>query len=206
MNIVFDLDGTLIDSSERMYRLFQYLIPESGLTKDEYWRLKRDKVDHRMIIKRYFSQYDFDEFNSYWLGFIESAEYLKMDEIYPDTVEILDELSKKYSLILLTARQSKKALAEELERLGIRRYFSRILVTEAQNSKEELIRNAFNSGVLEKMEYDFFIGDTGRDIQTGKALGYRTVAVTHGFMSEARLREYHPDYTIRELRDIEGIV
>ena len=36
---IFDLDGTLIDSSERMYKLFCELIPQTNLTKEEYWNL-----------------------------------------------------------------------------------------------------------------------------------------------------------------------
>lgn len=206
MNILFDLDGTLIDSSERMYRLFQHLVPESELTKDEYWKLKRGKVNHQMILKKYFPQHDFDKFNSRWMSFIESEEYLKMDGVYPGTVDVLDELSKKYGLVLLTARQSKNALEIELEGFGIRKYFNLILITEKRSSKEELIRSVINNGTLKKTAYDLFVSDMGKDIQVGRALGYKMVAVTYGFMSEERLREYHPDYIIRKLRDIEKIV
>ncbi len=81
MNIVFDLDGTLIDSSERMYRLFQTIVPESQLTKETYWALKRDKVSHKQLIERLFPQYDFDSFNSLWLNEIEKNKYLRLDKI-----------------------------------------------------------------------------------------------------------------------------
>ena len=49
MNIVFDFDGTIIDASERLYRLFQDLVPRSALSKEAYWALKRNKINHNMI-------------------------------------------------------------------------------------------------------------------------------------------------------------
>ena len=69
--IIFDLDGTLIDSSERMYRLFQDLVPESTFSKEEYWKLKRNKINHKVLLQMYFPDMDFEEFNKKWLSLIE---------------------------------------------------------------------------------------------------------------------------------------
>ena len=51
INIFFDLDGTLIDASERLYKLFIDLIPDCKLTKQEYWSLKRQNIKHKTIIE-----------------------------------------------------------------------------------------------------------------------------------------------------------
>jgi len=48
--VFFDLDGTLPDSRERLYRLFCELVPESRLSFDKYWALKRRKQDHKTIL------------------------------------------------------------------------------------------------------------------------------------------------------------
>ena len=74
MKIFFDLDGTLVDASERLYRLFCDLIPECNFTKEEYWNLKRNKINHQMILEKYFPQYNFDEFNTKWLSLIEKEK------------------------------------------------------------------------------------------------------------------------------------
>ena len=202
MNIVFDLDGTLIDSSERMYRLFQKLIPESEFTKEQYWGLKRNKINHQMILDEYYPQYDFDYFNKKWLSMIELNEYLDMDKNYPDTIEVLDYLFKKHTIVLLTARQSRDGLERELYRLGLISYFSLILVTEAQMSKIDMLRNA-NIGMHED---DLFVSDMGKDILDGIEYGYRTVGITHGFMCKEKLQEYRPEYLIDELAQLKEIV
>lgn len=198
MNIIFDLDGTLIDSSERLYRLFQRLVPESGFTKEKYWELKRDKINHQMILEKYFPQYDFDAFNRKWLKMIELPEYLKMDIIYPDTVDVLKQLSANNHLVLLTARQSRIGLFDELKRLNLTDYFSVILVTEAKQSKSQLLCDILGKTIIRTQD-DLFVGDMGIDICVGKKIGFKTVAISHGFMCKEKLMEYKPDILIDSL-------
>ena len=83
-NILFDLDGTLIDSSNRLYNLFSDLIKKSKFTKDEYWNFKRNKINHEMIIQKFFPEENFEEFNEKWLSLIETEKYLLTDKLYPD--------------------------------------------------------------------------------------------------------------------------
>lgn len=193
---IFDLDGTLIDASERLYRLFQYLVPESKLTKEEYWSLKRDKINHQMILERYFPKYLFDDFNSKWLSLIEQSEYLNLDCLYIDTIEVLEKLSSENELILLTARQSKENLYKELEKLGIKQYFSHILVTENKCTKEDLLKQISFDG------QDYFVSDMGKDIAIGNKVGLRTIAITHGFMNREKLEEYEPWKIIGNLEEL----
>lgn len=202
MNIIFDLDGTLIDSSERLYQLFQYLIPQSTLTKSEYWNYKRNKIGHQQILEERFSSIDFIAFNKRWLDLIETEEYLALDKCYPDTIESLEHLSISSSLYLLTARQSEKNLLRELKRLKIKDYFRRIYVTANKCGKEELLSKImieepglFDSG-------DIFVSDMGRDIKLGNKEKFVTIAITHGFMSKEKLIEYSPAYCVDRLVEI----
>ncbi len=204
MNIIFDFDGTLVDSSERMYRLFQKLVPESTFTKDEYWKLKRNKISHKMILERYFPQYGFEAFNKTWLEKIELQEYLDMDKNYPDTVETLQRLSQNSNLVLLTARQYKSRLVYELEKLKLRYFFNFLFVTEARSSKKELLlrnEDMFTCG----SDKGIFVSDMGEDITIGNQLGYHTIAVTHGFMNKGHLQKYDPNEIVDQLGEIKSV-
>lgn len=70
MNIVFDLDGTLLDSRRRLYVLFQRLVPGSLLSFDEYWSLKRNGTGHETILLERFGieSVELDGFLSRWLA------------------------------------------------------------------------------------------------------------------------------------------
>lgn len=193
---IFDLDGTLVDASDRLYDLFQFLIPESKLMKKEYWNLKRDKVNHQMILERYFQNKSFEDFNAKWLNLIEKTEYLEKDKLYDDTIATLKKLSGNNEIYLLTARQNKKNLLVELERLGIAQYFKKILVTEARCSKAELLKQ------VQFSSEDYFISDMGKDIAIGNAAGLKTIAIMHGFMSGEKLAEYNPWKMVETLEEL----
>lgn len=187
MKIFFDLDGTLIDSSERLYKLFCDLIPECKFSKEEYWNLKRDKINHQMILEKHFHDYDFEQFNTKWLKLIETEKYLNYDKLYSFTKPLLEQLSKQYPLYLLTARQSKENLIKELDKMGITEYFTEILVTENKKTKLDILLKQILT------REDILVGDTGKDIETAKEAGIISIAVTDGFMSSTSLKEYRPD-------------
>ncbi|MCR4925226.1 MAG: HAD hydrolase-like protein [Clostridiales bacterium] len=193
---IFDLDGTLINASNRLYKLFQALVPESNFSLSDYWKLKRNKVNHQKILSEYFSNCSFDVFNKKWLALIESPEYLQFDCLYDDTKRVLEILSKDNALYLLTARQSRENLLKELESLDIARYFLEILATENKTDKSELLRQ------IEFNKNDFFVSDMGKDIAIGNDAGLITVAIAHGFMSKECLSKYNPCFIIDELSDL----
>ncbi len=198
MNIIFDLDGTLIDSRCRLYRLFQKLVPESNLSHDSYWSLKRRKISNETILIR---EFGYDEaaivrFVADWMGLIESTEYLVLDTNIPGIHESLGRLRIDANLHVCTARQQRKAVVDQLDRLGLGRFFSNVMVTEQIRGKEEMI------GALPDLSStDWIIGDTGKDIQVGQALGIKTCAVLTGFLSEESLMPYSPDLILPSVAD-----
>lgn len=198
--IFFDLDGTLIDAGERLYSLFQFLVPQSKLTYGEYWDLKRHKNTHAMILADRFG-YDgskIHDFEKRWLELIETKEYLDKDTVYPDVIETLEKLKRKYALYLVTARQSVKNTVAELKRLNLFDLFDDVLITEHKSTKEDLIRQC----VSQLSSDDIMVGDTGKDIQAGKALGVQTIAVSSGFLAAEVLREYEPDRQIKNIEEV----
>ena len=206
MNIFFDLDGTLIDASERLYKLFIDLIPNCGLTKGEYWNLKRQNIKHKTIIENFFSNYNFDDFERKWLNNIENIQYLRYDKIFDDTINILQylTLSKKYNLYLLTARQSKENLYKELQKFQLLNYFENfknVFITEQKYTKTEIINQQF----FNLSNDDFIVGDTINDILCGKELNIKTIALTNGFINKNILEKYQPNYLCNTLTELKNI-
>ena len=193
MNLFFDLDGTLLDARLRMYRLWQHLVPASRLAFDEYWDLKRDKVSHEMLLKKRFgySEEEIGEFTGKWMSHIEEPDWLSMDEPFEGVTDFFGKCSEKNRLYIVTARQFEDRTLRQIGKYDWSRYVSGIFVSNKPNGKYELIRHLAETG-----DQGWFIGDTGKDIETGKALGLKTAAVLSGFLSRKRLLEYHPDLII----------
>lgn len=60
--------------------------------------------------------------------------------------------------------------------------------------------------LLDELEFEtdrtYYVGDMTHDIETGKAGGVHTVAVTTGYQSRATLAAYEPDYIVDHLNEI----
>ncbi len=202
MNIYFDLDGTLIDSKERLYRLFQQLVPASRLSFDAYWNFKKNKIGHPEILKKEFhwSDVEIEKFKKVWLVRIEDQEWLAYDKPFEGVTEYLKKLrSERHRLFIVTARQFSEPAFRQVERFGWQDLFQKIFITEGKREKLELLKEEDNLG-----HGGWMIGDTGKDIQTGKAAGLHTCAVLTGFLSEEKLREYQPDKIINMVTDFEA--
>ena len=199
VNIFFDFDGTLINSQHRLYNLFIEFCPECKMTYEEYWEIKRQRINQKDFLKKYFSYSDerCGEVHRLWLEKVEEPERLKQDFLNEGIEEELKNLYKKYNLYIVTNRQSKELTIKETETLGIKKYFKEILVTEQKKTKEELIREN-----IKFSSEDILIGDTGEDIKCAKALGIKSAAVGWGILNEKILKEYKPDCLIYNMEEV----
>lgn len=189
-NIFFDLDGTLIDCSWRLYNLFQELNSASKLSYDEYWEIKRRPTNQKKLLCGMFdfSEDELNKFQSAWMEKVEDKERLATDIVFDEVIEVLGKLQKTNNMYLVTHRQSKIKAEQQAEWLGIAKYFKNFLVTERRISKADLILQT-----LKVSENDILVTDTGEDIKEGKLLGIKTVAVSSGSLNSGVLAEYFPD-------------
>ena len=194
MNIVFDLDGTLIDSRLRLYRLFQYLVPDSSLSFEQYWALKQRKISNETILLSILvvDQVQVTHFVTPWMTLIESPFYLALDENFVGIHAALTRFQQRADLHVCTARQLRQPVLDQLASLDILHFFNQILVTEQKHSKGSLIA----AHVAGRSLQDWMVGDTGKDIQVGKLLNRKTCAVLSGFLSRESLEGYNSDFIL----------
>lgn len=200
MNLIFDLDGTLICSKKRLYELFCDLSEKRDLTFSEYWNLKFIGKSNQDILKENFGCTDsvIEKFVNAWMRLIESDRYLGMDTLIGGAAVLLEEFSQEHSLYICTARQSIPQVTKQLANLSILHFFDDLFVTEQKYTKAELLKK---SGI-KFSENDWMIGDTGHDVMTGKEIGINTCAVLSGFMSEEKLLSYAPDILINNVTSL----
>ncbi|MDB5197687.1 MAG: family hydrolase [Flaviaesturariibacter sp.] len=199
--ILFDLDGTLIDSRQRLYHLFGALVPDCDMSFDEYWKFKRNKTDHATLLRTRFGwgKEEIDDFEIKWLAMIEQPEWLAHDTVFPGAFKVLDQLSDSCRLFLITARQSEEAALMQLKNLKLLPYLEAVFVTQRKIDKEAL----FVQSRLAFDPHDIAIGDTGIDVQLARKVQCISIAVTSGFRSREVLEEYNPDYIIDSISDPE---
>ena len=197
MNIIFDLDGTLVCSRKRVYELFCDLVECREISFSDYWYLRFIGKSNQDILREKFDYSDDDllSFIDSWMHKIETDFYLERDTLINGASAFLEKASQEHTIYVCTARQSTSQVTKQLARLSILHLFEGIFITEQKFTKAELLRN---SG-LKFSKADWMIGDTGHDIITGKEININTCAVLSGCMSETKLKEYNPDVILKDI-------
>ncbi len=197
-NIFFDLDGTIINSQRRLYDLFCELCPENRFSYDEYWEIKRNRINQSDFLKKYFN-YDDNKislFRKNYLDKIEDDYRIFTDSPVVGISEILKKLSKNYNLYIITNRQNDEITQKQIKDFGWDIYFKKILNTAQKIRKSELIRQKISISVK-----DVFISDVGEDINEAKLLGVYSVAVSWGIQNTEILSSYNPDALFDKVED-----
>lgn len=197
--IFIDLDGTLLNVRYRLHGLFQELVPRSSFSLDEYWEAKRSGRSHREILSSHFS-YSPQEvlmFEREWLAEIEEPRWLRLDSPYPGVSDRLADLREHHGLHLLTARQRPDRVRTQIEEAGWSEMFESLLVTGRAGTKLGLLQHS------RARPSDWIIGDTGMDVESGRAAGVRTAVVTEGSLRADVLARYRPERAYRWFREFE---
>jgi len=200
MKIFFDLDGTLIDVSKRYYFVHKkaaLVIGKKSLSFKEYWQKKRKKIPENKILNIDSESSQFKQYKKIRIKLLESSDTLKLDVPFKDTRRILDSLSKKHKLYLITLRRNRSNLHTQLKQLKLNKFFSKIFSSPPDKdltiTKIKIIKN------LGYSKNDLIIGDTEADTEAAKKLGIRSVAVFSGIRTESFLKKYHPDILIKDV-------
>lgn len=203
-----DLDGPLLEVSEKYYRAYADLIAENGgqpLPKERYWSLKRQRMPSGEVLQLSSAPgLSTAVFTGDWVARVESQEYLRHDCLQAGALEALDALAKRYELVLVTLRRSRELLMWQLGETGLLPWFDAILSSGEDRTprwriKHDLITAHYRGG---PRTYSWFIGDTETDIEAGRNLGARTIAITNGIRTEAILRRSSPDILLPAISEI----
>jgi phosphoglycolate phosphatase len=214
--IIFDLDGTLIDSSiditnainyaiepygvkpitvhetislvgEGITRLMEKIVDRSQKSED---RSQTKEIDKDILVDRFLEHY--------------SAHLVDKTTVYPGVRETLERL-KDYKKAVISNK--REALSTKiLNDLGLLKYLD--LVVGSDTTPERKPSPIPILHVLSKLnikpEDAVIVGDSNFDIEAGNAAGIKTVAVTYGYRPLDLLKG--ADYLIDEMSELVNIL
>lgn len=210
MKIFFDLDGTLIDISQRHYQVYKSAVVKfdgEPLPQKRYWQLKRDNTQWSELLKysRIALKHESD-FMTHFTHNIESQDMLSLDNLFAQSREVLKNLQKNHELILVSLRRNPRNLRLQLEKLGLTQYFKHILSGHSDTKEGVLTKKATVIQELGQLGQACIIGDTEADISAGKQLGIPSIALTTGIRSKEFLAKLNPDYSADSIDDVQSII
>ncbi len=189
MIILFDLDGTLIDSTEAIlesfsvaFKTFEEEVPTDALIKAE--------IGHPLDVM--FQTLGVEEEKVWDYVHAYKMHYRKIScaktVLLPEAMEAV-ELASKHAILGVVTTKTAKYSVELLEHMGLMEYFDVLVGREdVENPKPhpEPVHKA-----LSKLQSDttkcWMVGDTCMDMLAAKAAGIEAIAVTCGYGTEELL-------------------
>lgn len=209
--IIFDLDGTLIDSSKDITEAINYAIGIYSLppltTKDTI-KLVGEGISR--LIEKLLSNTPLngtdeikktvmDRFLEYY-----SAHLLDNTRDYPEVKQTLERLKDYRKAVISNKREtlSKRIL----EGLGLSGFFDIIIGSDSTPEKKPsplpIQKVLTELGV--RPEEAIIVGDSNLDIEAGRAAGLKTVSVTYGYRPYEMIKD--ADFVIDRLGDLVEII
>ncbi|HAK88911.1 MAG TPA: haloacid dehalogenase [Nitrospiraceae bacterium] len=190
--IIFDLDGTLVDSSIDICNAINYAVEPYGakpLTAQETIRLVGEGITRLMekVIEREGISADRDVLTERFLDHY-SAHLIDNTTVYPGVIETFKKLNNYKKAVISNKREVLSR--RTLEEFGILEYLDLVVgsdtTSERKPSPVPLIYALSKLDV--KPENAVIVGDSNFDIEAGKAAGIKTIAVTYGYRPVELLR------------------
>ncbi|MBF0188395.1 MAG: HAD-IA family hydrolase [Magnetococcales bacterium] len=208
--IIFDCDGTLVDSLGGIATCINATLDELEPGR----RLSHAEVGHvvGLSLDRVFEELMPDQdleiqkrgIALYRKHYKERADTGRLNsQLFPGVKEVLSALDSDEMVMAIATGKSLKGLKRSLREFDLEPLFP-ILQTADDNASKpapEMVQKALSLGGV-RPERTLMVGDTDYDILMGRAAGVKTCAVTYGCHEKSRLEAAKPDYLIDDIRQM----
>gem|GEM_PF-1363390 len=201
--ILFDLDGTIFDITERDAFARYKALNELGhnVSLDEVKQSYRFGMGRLGPVKELgieFTEREEEEYiKASFAHFIEK-EALRLTKIHNGAYDALSTLFRRFRLVIVTSRDALSSTEEELEGFKIRKFFELIVTREVaaeyhgvkkilllpfQAQRKKLYECAVGLTRIDPGDM-LCIGDSVGELEPAKKLGIKTIGVLTGFSSK----------------------
>lgn len=189
-NIIFDLDGTLVNSSEEVLICFKRAFDKANYPVDES-RLTSDIIGPplRQILETISPELtDEDKISEIIANFRQIYDYDENDisVMYDGILDVLKQLKKSNKKIFIATFKPQVPTMRVVEMFGIKDMFNDIYTIDKFGkhiTKDEMISNIVETYCLNKAD-TVMVGDAASDVTAAKKAGVTALGVLWGYDSD----------------------
>jgi phosphoglycolate phosphatase len=209
-NLLFDLDGTLIDPYWGITNSARYSLGKFGMVERDDAKLKLfigPPLESAFVELYHFSKEDAKMAVAYY------REYYAEKGIYENTLydgidAVLQELNNRNKNCVIATSKPEIFAKKIIRDFNLQHYFQHIVGSSldgALSEKGDIVKYCIDNYRLNKAE-TIMIGDRKYDIIGAKKNGIDSLGVLYGYGSREELEKEGPEYWCQNVRDIVEIL
>ncbi len=209
--ILFDLDGTLIDSrngilksaqfalsqfdiyEENLDQLAHFLGPPLHLTFQRYFPAEEKKVlQAAELYREYYSKYA-----------------MSSNVVFPGIPELVKELKQRKKKLIVATIKLKAVAVQSLMHVNLHQHFDMVIGSNPDGSltsKTEIVQRIYGCLPKYKTWRAVMVGDCTSDIFAAHENTIDSVAVTYGSDSAEELQKSNPTYLVHSVNELAPIL
>ena len=209
--VIFDLDGTLIDSAMGIRNSVQYSLEKCGIKVDSKISLKQfigPPLNQQFQKFCHFSEEESKQAVKYFQEYYSNKGIFEY-QIYNGILELLKELQKNQKRILIATSKPEEYAKIIIKRLYITECFEFIggsLLDGVREKKNEVITYVLDSCKISDYKSVIMIGDRKYDITAAKELGLHSMGVLYGYGELDELQQSDAEFIVKSPFEIKSIL
>lgn len=203
--IIFDFDGTIIDTMTITYQAYIRLAKEEDLpifSKDDIESMrgihfrKRLKEQNVSIFKMYRMMKRFIQIYK---------EYIPEIKLFAGMKDLLVDLSNEDVTLAIVSSNQDAYIKEILKRYDITIFKDNIFGKASIFGKSKNLKKAIRKNQI-KIEDSIYIGDELRDIEACRKIGLDVAVVSWGYDTKELLEEGKPDFLVDDVDSLRSVL
>ena len=207
-HIIFDLDGTLIDSKPEMVDTYRQVFLKIPTPSPVDFDSINFGATLPAILEKVYENNSLlmTEARKEFIEIYDQSSY-QNTLLYPSVKDVLNFLYKHSFKLHIATNKRLKPTLNILSKKEISSYFTNIKGSDMADgklvSKQEMVKQicAENNIIT-----GYMIGDSAQDIEAGKASNLATIAVTYGYEKKEHLVKKNPTFVLDNLSELYNIV
>jgi phosphoglycolate phosphatase-like HAD superfamily hydrolase len=201
MTIFFDLDGTIVDISEKYNQTFNRLRKRFRLAEIDYWTIRKSTKSFRETISLLgVEDAQQEDFFLAWQNIIETKFALSFDRLLLDTSQFLLERGANHKIVLCTSRKDRQNLFWQLGELGLVDFFDEVI--NCPSEEKGYFVSKWLKENNENCEIPLFVGDTEADMLVSKSCKIQGIGVLSGLSNRESLMESGASLILDSVKDL----
>jgi len=201
-NIIFDWSGVIKDALKShlwvVNRMFRRLRASEISLKD----LKKNwEQPYMLFYNKYLPNLTIEEEQIAYKEAILHKDCPE-SEAFPGITELLKKLKQNQLFMAIITSDFSETILPEIKKYDLEKVFDDIITD--IHDKRVAINDLIKKHKLNPKE-TFFVGDSNHEIEAGKQVGVKTIAVTWGFSTKQKLKSMNPDFIVNNTDELEKI-